>query len=131
MHTVVIAIHLMLVLALIGVVLLQRSEGGGLGIGGGGGGGFMSSRGTTNLLTRTTAILAAGFFITSLLLSWLATRDRAPTSILNNNGPAPIQTPGAPAAPTPQDGLLDSLKKQSAPAPAPAAPSGPQAPQSQ
>jgi preprotein translocase subunit SecG len=127
MHTVVIVIHLMLVLALIGVVLLQRSEGGGLGIGGGGGGGFMSSRGTTNLLTRTTAILATGFFITSLFLSWLATRDRAPTSILNTGTPAPVQTPGAP---TPQGGLLDSLKQQSAP-PAPAAPSGPQAPQSQ
>jgi preprotein translocase subunit SecG len=133
MHTVVIVIHLMIVLALIGVVLLQRSEGGGLGIGGGGGGGFMSSRGTTNLLSRTTAILATGFFITSLFLSWLATYNRAPTSILNTNGPAPVQTPGAPAAP--QGGLLDSLKKSSpapsTPAPAPAAPSGPQAPQSQ
>ncbi|WP_458760900.1 preprotein translocase subunit SecG [Afipia sp. TerB] len=132
MHTVVIVIHLMIVLALIGVVLLQRSEGGGLGIGGGGGGGFMSSRGTTNLLTRTTAILATGFFITSLFLSWLATYNRAPTSILNTGGSAPVQTPGAPTPP--QGGLLDSLKKPSAPAtpaPAPAAPSGPQAPQSQ
>ena len=60
MQQVVIVIHLMLVLALIGVVLLQRSEGGGLGIGGGGG--FMTSRGTANVLTRATAILAGLFF---------------------------------------------------------------------
>ena len=65
----------MLVLALIGVVLLQRSEGGGLGIGGGGG--FMTSRGTANVLTRTTAILAGLFFATSLVLSILAGVDRA------------------------------------------------------
>ena len=81
MSAVLLVIHLLIAVALIVTVLLQRSEGGGLGIGGGGGGGFMSSRGTTNLLTRTTAILATGFFITSLFLSWLATRDRAPTSI--------------------------------------------------
>ena len=60
MHTVVIVIHLMLVLAMIGAVLLQKSEGGGLGIGSSGG--FMSSRGTANVLTRATAILAGGFF---------------------------------------------------------------------
>jgi len=123
MQTVIIVIHLMLVLGLIGVVLLQRSEGGGLGIGGGGGGGFMSSRGTTNLLTRTTAILAAGFFLTSLFLSWLAGYERKPASILNpSTSPAPISQPGsAPQAPV--GGLLDSLKK-------PDAPSAPQAPQS-
>jgi preprotein translocase subunit SecG len=121
MQTVIIVIHLMLVLGLIGVVLLQRSEGGGLGVGGGGGGGFMSSRGTTNLLTRTTAILAAGFFVTSLFMSWLASYERKPASILNTS-PAPISQPGsAPQAPV--GGLLDSLKK-------PEAPSAPQAPQS-
>jgi len=121
MQTVIIVIHLMLVLGLIGVVLLQRSEGGGLGVGGGGGGGFMSSRGTTNLLTRSTAILAAGFFVTSLFLSWLASYERKPASILNTS-PAPISQPGsAPQAPV--GGLLDSLKK-------PEAPSTPQAPQS-
>ena len=128
MQTVVIVIHLMLVLGLIGVVLLQRSEGGGLGIGGGGGaGGFMSSRGTTNLLTRTTAILATGFFITSLFLSWLAGYERKPSSIINSTSPAPISQPGAPL--TAPGGLLDSLKKDAAPA-TPAAPAAPQAPQS-
>ena len=69
MQTVVIVIHLMIVATLIATVLLQKSEGGGLGVGGGAG--FMSSRGTANLLTRTTAILAVGFFLTSLFLSWL------------------------------------------------------------
>jgi preprotein translocase subunit SecG len=120
MQTVIIVIHLMLVLGLIGVVLLQRSEGGGLGVGGGGGGGFMSSRGTTNLLTRSTAILAAGFFITSLFLSWLASYERKPASILNTS-PTPISQPGS--APQAPGGLLDSLKK-------PDAPTAPQAPQS-
>ena len=86
MQTVVLVIHLMLVAALIGVVLLQRSEGGGLGIGGGGAGGFMSSRGTTNLLTRTTAVLAAGFFATSLFLAWYAGYERKPSSITPAKG---------------------------------------------
>lgn len=79
MQTVVIIIHLMIVAVMIGAVLLQKSEGGGLGMGGGAG--FMSSRGTANLLTRTTAILAVGFFVTSLFLSWYAGYDRKPSSI--------------------------------------------------
>ena len=99
MQHVIIVIHLMLVLSLIGVVLLQRSEGGGLGIGGGGGGGgFMSSRGTTNVLTRTTAILAGLFFVTSLVLSILAGFDRKPTSIIQGGSSAPA-VPGAPVPP--------------------------------
>src|ERR1700737_3321884 len=69
MQTVVIVIHLMIVATLIGAVLLQKSEGGGLGVGGGAG--FMSSPGTAHLLTRTTAVLAVGFFLTSLWLSWI------------------------------------------------------------
>ena len=70
MQTVIIVVHLMIVSVLIGTVLLQKSEGGGLGMGGGAG--FMSSRGTANLLTRTTAILAFFFFVTSLWLAWIA-----------------------------------------------------------
>src|SRR5665647_156495 len=96
MQHVIIVIHLMLVLALIGVVLLQRSEGGGLGIGGGGGGGFMSNRGTANLLTRATAILAGLFFATSLLLSILAGFDRKPTSIIPGATQSGPVVPGAP-----------------------------------
>jgi len=67
MQTVIIVIHLLVVIALVGVVLIQRSEGGGLGIGGGSG--FMTARGAKNTLTRVTAILAACFFITSILLT--------------------------------------------------------------
>ena len=79
MTEVILAIHLMIAAALVAVVLLQRSEGGGLGIGGGGSGGmggFMSARGTANLLTRATAILAACFFVTSLSLAIIADSGR-------------------------------------------------------
>jgi preprotein translocase subunit SecG len=123
MQTVVIVIHLMLVLSLIGLVLLQKSEGGGLGIGSSGG--FMSSRGTTNVLSRTTAILAACFFATSLLLSVLAGMQRNPGSILRGGTPAAPAAPGAPAPKVaPGGGLLEQLQKQEK------GPSGPQAPQS-
>lgn len=81
MSTVLIVIHLIIVVALCGIVLIQRSEGGGLGIGGGSG--FMSARGTANTLTRTTAILAALFFVTSLGLSLLARYGDRPTDILD------------------------------------------------
>jgi preprotein translocase subunit SecG len=91
MQTVIIVIHLMIVLTMIGFVLLQKSEGGGLGMGGGGAGGFLSSRGTANVLSRTTAFLAMGFFLTSLLLSILAGFDRKPRSILPNSGATPAQ----------------------------------------
>jgi preprotein translocase subunit SecG len=129
MQTVVVVIHLMIVSVLIAVVLLQKSEGGGLGMGGGAG--FMSSRGTANLLTRTTAILAAGFFITSLLLSWLASYNRAPTSILGTPASQSQPAGGAtPIAPPTSGGILDSLKKSDQQQNQPA-PTGPQAPQSQ
>jgi preprotein translocase subunit SecG len=130
MQHVVIVIHLMLVLSLIGVVLLQRSEGGGLGIGGGGG--FMTSRGTANVLTRATAILAGLFFVTSLVLSMLAGMNRKPTSILQGGQNAPTAPGTAPPIGSGSGGLLKQLQ-QGAPgsqAPVPAAPSGPQVPQS-
>jgi preprotein translocase subunit SecG len=134
MQTVIIVIHLMIVSALIGVVLLQRSEGGGLGMGSGGGGGFMTGRGTANLLTRTTAFLAIGFFITSLFLSWLAGLDRKPTSILDTTPAAPASQPGSPTPPLSSGGsgggVLDTLRQQEQKQ-APAAPSGPQVPRSQ
>jgi preprotein translocase subunit SecG len=131
MQTVIIVIHLMIVLAMIGVVLLQKSEGGGLGLGGGGGGGFLSSRGTANVLTRTTAFLALGFFVTSLLLSILAGFDRKPRSIIQqNSGSAPVSAPGAP--PPLDQPLLDSLKGGGQPAAPPADGGGaPQVPRSQ
>jgi preprotein translocase subunit SecG len=95
MTTIVLIIHLLLALALVGVILLQRSEGGALGIGGGGGGGFLTGRGQANLLTRTTAFLAAGFIATSFLLAILAARTSAPPSILDQ----PVEAPAAPAVP--------------------------------
>lgn len=84
MTEIILVIHLLIALALIGTVLLQRSEGGALGIGGGGGGaggGMFTARGAGNALTRATAFLAVGFFITSITLTILATRDKAPTSV--------------------------------------------------
>jgi preprotein translocase subunit SecG len=77
MESVVLVIHLIFALAIIGLVLLQRSEGGGLGIGGGGGGlgGLASAKGTANALTKMTAICAAGFFATSLTLGVLASKN--------------------------------------------------------
>jgi preprotein translocase subunit SecG len=95
MTTIILIVHLMIALALVGVILLQRSEGGALGIGGGGGGGFLSGRGQANLLTRTTAFLAAGFIATSFILAIIASHRTAPTSILDQ----PAATPAAPSAP--------------------------------
>ncbi len=98
MTAVVLVIHIMIAVGLVAAVLLQRSEGGALGIGGGGGGGggFLSGRGAANVLTRTTAILAAGFFITSISLSLLSG---------NRGGTAPsiIQSPGTSGQGTPSD----------------------------
>ncbi len=136
MQTVIMVVHLMLVLALIGFVLLQKSEGGGLVSSSSG---FLSSRGTANVLSRTTALLAAGFFATSLALSWLAGLDRKPTSIINTGGaPASQQAPGAPGTPSApplnqgSGGLLNQLQRGAPGTPAPApAPNGPQVPQSQ
>jgi preprotein translocase subunit SecG len=125
MQTVIIVIHLMIVATLIATVLLQKSEGGGLGMGGGAG--FMSSRGTANLLTRTTAVLAVGFFLTSLFLSWLASYDRKPSSILPTTQSQPAG--GTPAAPS-SGGVLDTLKKSDEQQ-NPSAPAVPEAPRSQ
>ena len=108
MTTVILVIHLLLAIAMVGAILLQKSEGGGLGIGGGGGGGmggFLTGRSAANLLTRTTAILAACFFATSLTLAILASGKTTPTSILDQPAPAaekPVkpkdQKPSAPLA---------------------------------
>ena len=130
MQTVLIVIHLMIVLALVGVVLIQRSEGGGLGIGGGSG--FMSARGAANALTRTTAILATAFFITSLALGILARYGENATDILDQipasssgqgvldqlGGSSTSSEPAAPAAPAASD----------IPGTAPAAPVAPAVP---
>jgi preprotein translocase subunit SecG len=129
MQTVIIIIHLVIVLALIGVVLLQRSEGG-LGLGGGGSGGvsgFMTGRGQTNALTRATAVLATVFFLTSLALGWMATQNRAPSSILDAGAPTPPAGQQTPAPGGQGPGVLEQLQRmqggQSGGAPATPSPS--------
>jgi len=124
MQTVVLVIHVLIALGLIAVVLWQRSEGGALGIGGGGGG-FLTGRGTANLLTRATAMLAAAFFTTSILLTILAQQGGPKGSALDSvNTPASTTAPAegttpavpgtlvtpAPAPEAPRGGILDKLK---------------------
>ena len=108
-------IHVLVAIALIGVVLLQKSEGGALGIGGGGMSGFLTGRSTANLLTRTTAVLAALFFLLSIALVKFGTYGGAPVSLI---GPGPATSTPAPAAPA----------KAPSPTPSPAAPSPPAPP---
>ena len=102
MLTIVLSIHLILAICLVGAVLLQRSEGGGLGMGGGSGsgggmGGLMTGRDSANLMTRTTGILAAGFMATSMILAIMAGGHSKPTSILDN--PSITQQPAEPVVP--------------------------------
>lgn len=122
METVILVIHLIVALSLIGVVLLQRSEGGALGIGGGGGGGgagsLFTARGVGNALTRTTAWLAVGFFCTSIALTIIATQ-RGSGSVIDGVA-APAATGEAPAAPAQGAGDSSVLPKL--------APSQPQVP---
>jgi preprotein translocase subunit SecG len=123
MQTVLLVVHLIIALLLIGVILLQKSEGGALGIGGGGGGGnLFSARGVGNALTRTTAILALCFFITSMGLTVLAIRGTGGGSLFN--APPATNQPGAPApAPPAGSGSGGSVLPQLQPqAPAPATP---------
>jgi len=102
METLVLTIHILIALGLVITVLLQRSEGGGLGIGGGGGGGFMTARGTANLLTRMTTILAVGFFTTTVTLAIMAGAGKAPVSIVEDViKEAPVKSSG-PIVPTGQ-----------------------------
>ncbi len=105
MATILLIVELFVTLALIGIVLIQRSEGGGLGIGGSQGmGSFMSGRGTANLLTRTTAILATIFMVLALALGLINRSGGGAGSILN--APPPPPAAGAPAHPAPaQPGL--------------------------
>lgn len=150
METVIIVIHLMVIVALVAVVLMQRSEGGALGIGGSGN--FMSSRGQGNVLTRSTAILAAVFFATSIGMTLLARFHEKPTAILDSVSQQPAQTAPAGGTTAPPTGtgsggtILDQIqnlgKKTGPSAPAlpsdgttvpgtPAAPQTPQVPTSQ
>lgn len=135
MIIVLFVVHVLIALALVGVVMLQKSEGGALGMGGGGMSGFMTGRSTSNLLTRTTAILAALFFATSILLVVLGHPSRTPRSIIDEGPPPPIlpATSGAPAAPASPgpatSGPASSGPASSSPAsPGPAQPTPPAGP---
>ena len=117
MQTIVLIVHLLIALALVGVILLQRSEGGALGIGGGGFGGLMSGRQSANLLTRTTAVLAGVFLACTLGLAYFGNLRQAPASsgsVLESVPVTPVQQ--IPGSTTPPAG---SAPAQSAPAPAP------------
>lgn len=92
MENVILVIHLILALGLIGIVLLQRSEGGGLGIGGGGGGGVMSSRGAATALGKLTWAFAIAFLVTSITLTIIAARNSADSSVVDALG---LETPAA------------------------------------
>ena len=124
MEEVVLVIHLILALAIIGLVLLQRSEGGGLGIGSSGGmGSFASAHTTANVLSRATGICAAGFFVTSLTLGILTGAQSRHAGILNklDQGPPAVSVP-IPAEPAKNPGKSIGDKPStdtSAPAPVP------------
>lgn len=123
MTTVLLVIHIMIAAALVGIVLMQRSEGGALGMGGGG---FMSGRGQANFLTRATAYLAMAFFATSIALTLIANRQTSSRSIFDSApASAPVQpagsgsapaTPATPTAPAPaRGGILDKLQPPGTP----------------
>ncbi len=126
METILRVFQVFLALGLIGVVLLQRSEGGGLGIGSSGGAGsFMSVRGTANFLTRVTSILAALFMATCLALAIIAKPSAGPHSIFDvppprpastNEIPAPVQTAPEPS-PAPVPAVQPAPAESAAPAP--------------
>ena len=102
MITIILVIHVLIAVTMIGLILLQKSEGGALGIGGGGGGGLMTGRGAANLLTRATAVLAALFFVTSIGLAFLSGGQREQRSILDqpaSEAPAEPAKPSGPAVP--------------------------------
>lgn len=133
MDFVITVVHLILIIAMIAVILLQRSEGGALGIGGGGGGGgggLFTARGSANVLTRATAFLALGFFATSLGLGILAKNAAGPSNLLDS---IPVQEGGS-ATGVPlgggEGGILDELEGLSPPAEGGGV-SGPQVPGSE
>jgi preprotein translocase subunit SecG len=103
METLVLTIHILIAVALVAVILLQRSEGGGLGIGGGSSsGGFMTARGTANLMTRATTFLAIGFFATTVVLAILAGYSNEPASIVDEVLQQTPAQPSGPSVPTDQ-----------------------------
>ncbi|MBB4286439.1 preprotein translocase subunit SecG [Roseospira goensis] len=117
MITVILVIHLLIAIAMVALILLQRSEGGALGIGGGGGGGgVMSGRAAGNLLTRSTGILAAAFMATSLTLAILADSGQRTGSVLDAAPPATEAGEQAPDADAGTVPAPDAAPAETAPA---------------
>jgi preprotein translocase subunit SecG len=125
METVIIVIHLMVIVALVAVVLLQRSEGGALGIGGSDA--FLSTRGQGNVLTKATTILGIAFFVTSIAMT-VYSQFQAPPSAILDTVPAttapqtPSGTPTTPegtpsTAPSAGGGILNQLNQYTGQAP--------------
>lgn len=108
MESVVLVIHLILALAIIGLVLIQKSEGGGLGIGGGSAGGLTTAQGAKNALSKTTSYCAAGFFVTSLLLGILAGTHHQDGSILDQVSDSPVPAIADEAAPSLDESDIDA-----------------------
>ena len=107
MDNVLLVAYLLIVIAMIAVILIQRSEGGGLGIGGGGNSGFMTARGSANVLTRTTAILAALFFILAIGLTVIKTVEPGSNAILDSAAKTTETTTDQ----TAPDNVLDALNQ--------------------
>jgi preprotein translocase subunit SecG len=130
LSTVLLIIHLFVTLALIGVVLIQRSEGGGLGIGSSQGmGSFMSGRGTANLLTRTTAVLAAMFMVLSLTLALLNRGTTGVSRSILDTPAASFPSSSVPSGSPPSGQAPSSQAPTGVPQTGPAAPASPSAPQ--
>ncbi len=124
--TFILVIHALIAVALVGVILIQRSEGGGLGIGGGPAG-LMTARGAANLLTRATTVLAALFIATSILLAFLEGRTKAARPIdtsLARSAPVESQPAGTPPLGTgqPAPGVLPGVPGATPDAPGSAQP---------
>jgi preprotein translocase subunit SecG len=113
MQNVILLIHLLLTLALIGVVLLQRSEGGGLGMGGGGG--MTTGRSAGTALGKLTWVLGFALFATSMTLTIIAAQNSSGASVLDRLSDAPVQEDVAPALPDAGDGLLPPAEGDDAP----------------
>jgi preprotein translocase subunit SecG len=126
MERIVLVIHLMVAAALVAVVLMQKSEGGALGIGGGGMSNFMTGRGTANVLTRATALLAACFMLTSLVLVILPQLGGHRPSVLPQPLPVQQQMPAVPTAPLGSTSPGSTSSGSTGQAPAGQAPAAPQ-----
>jgi preprotein translocase subunit SecG len=104
LQTLAVVFHVLLAFAIIAIVLLQRGKGAdaGAGFGAGASGTVFGARGSASFLSRTTAVMATIFFLTSLGLTYLFSQQKAPTSVVDTvkqEAPAPVTTPAAPPVP--------------------------------